>query len=117
MASYRYHRAPVADGDSAVRDKDRHIPKCRRSIILASVLACSAPSWVTYRGILLLVPSYSHIWGQFGARCGRISYQEFEQDLHQFLVRIDREGPRVRFNVINRRGAIRRATFGSFRVN
>jgi hypothetical protein len=32
---YRYHGAQV--GDLALRDKDRHIAKCRRSIILALV--------------------------------------------------------------------------------
>src|SRR5262245_48987098 len=74
MASYRYHRAQVADGDSAVRDKDRHIPKCCCSIIPALVLAWSASPFVTCRGVLLLVPGYSRIWGLFGARCGRISY-------------------------------------------
>ena len=70
VASYRYHGAQV--GDLALRDKDRHIAKCRRSIILALVLAWLASSLVIYQGVLFLVPSYGRIWGTI--RCTLWAY-------------------------------------------
>ena len=72
MASYRYHGAQV--GDLALRDKDRHIAKCRRSIILALVLAWLAFVVGNLSGRPVSGAQLRSHLGLFGARCGRISY-------------------------------------------